>query len=313
MLAALPLAAVGCAAPRSSESGVAGEDRDAAGPAHSGRGTDPDSPATTATRPRSDLPPAARSARYLLLGELHDNPHVHRLRLDWLHQLLARTRFVLAMEQFDTSMQPQLDEARKLHVHDGGTEQQRSHRLAQAAGFSFDGWDWPLYEPVVSFALRNGLTLVGANLSNADASAVARGAAGAIDASAPAGWSAADEASMQAAIRDGHCGLLPESAVDGMMRAQLARDRTMARVLYEAARRTRLPVVLLAGNGHVRADIGVPRHLAEFDREGPIVAIGMGEEQAPPDGRFDGFRSVEPVSRSDPCAALRERFGGVKR
>lgn len=260
------------------------------------------------------MPPEALSARYLLLGELHDNPHVHRLRLDWLHRLLDRTRFVLAMEQFDTTMQPRLDEARQLLVHDSGTEPQRSRRLAQAAGFSFDGWDWPLYEPVVSFALHNELPLIGANLSNADASSVARGRAGAIDASAPAGWTAADEAAMQAAIRDGHCGLLPESAVNGMMRAQLARDRTMARALCEAARRTRLPVVLLAGNGHVRTDIGVPRHLAELDRDGPVVAIGLGEEEeAPPGGRFDRFLSVEPVSRPDPCAALRERFGGVKR
>ena len=118
----------------------------------------------------------------------------------------------------------------------------------------------------------------------------------------------ADAAAMNAAIQDGHCGLLPEAIVPALARAQVARDRTMARALVDASRRTGLPVVLLAGNGHVRADIGVPRHLAEFDPGASVLSIGFGEDPAPPAGRFDRVFSAPAIARPDPCQALREKF-----
>src|SRR5690606_31510198 len=60
-----------------------------------------------------ELPALVLKARYVLLGEVHDNPDVHRLRLRWLRQLTATRSFAIAMEQFDLPMQPQLDAARE--------------------------------------------------------------------------------------------------------------------------------------------------------------------------------------------------------
>jgi uncharacterized iron-regulated protein len=247
------------------------------------------------------LPALVLGARYVLLGEVHDNPQVHRLRLAWLRQLHARQAFVIAMEQFDLPMQPQLDAARQRVSNSGARE------LAKAGGFSFEGWDWPLYEPVLEFALQHGLPLVAANLGRREAMALARSESGADP--RPSSWRPVDEAQLRQSILEGHCGLLPEAAIPGLVRAQLARDRAMASAMTAARSKYGLPVVLLAGNGHARRDLGVPRHLVELEPEASIASIGIVEHGDAPVGQFDRVATVEPFARPDPCAALRERFG----
>jgi uncharacterized iron-regulated protein len=253
----------------------------------------------------SSLPPGLLSARYVLLGEVHDNPDVHRLRLEWLRKLSAVRRFALAMEQLDAALQPQIDEARS-----DLPARRDARALARAGGFSFEGWQWELYEPVIEFALEAELPLVAANLSAREAMAAARAEGGeAAGSPRPSDWQPVDEAALSKAIRDGHCGLLPEPAVGSMVSAQLARDRAMARAMTEAHRRYGLPVVLLAGNGHVRADIGVPRHLSGLEPGARILSIGVGEQGEAMAGRFDHIAEVAPFARPDPCESLRRRFG----
>jgi uncharacterized iron-regulated protein len=62
-------------------------------------------------------------------------------------------------------------------------------------------------------------------------------------------------AAQETEVRDSHCGMLPESMVSPMAKAQIARDVVMAETLRAHAANG---VVLIAGNGHVRTDIGVP-------------------------------------------------------
>src|SRR5207237_10514850 len=57
------------------------------------------------------------------------------------------------------------------------------------------------------------------------------------------------------AIAAGHCNLLRSEELPARTRAQIARDIIMARMIRPYVDRG---VVLLAGNGHVRRDIGVP-------------------------------------------------------
>ena len=61
-------------------------------------------------------------------------------------------------------------------------------------------------------------------------------------------------------IREGHCGLLPESQIAPMTRIQIARDVSMAETVL-AARQPGKTVLLVAGGGHVVRDMGVPVHL----------------------------------------------------
>ncbi len=259
------------------------------------------------------LPADARTADIVLIGEVHDNAAQHRMRLAWLEALTRDRRVVIALEQFDAEHQRELDRALAADAMRSAYDDSLSSRaraVAEAARFDFRGWDWDLYRPVVELALRRRLPLVAANLSTRAIARIARGEAPATP--APVGWSAADRRMLRESIRDGHCGLLPENSLDAMAEAQRSRDARIAQAVADARHTTGLPVVLLAGNGHVRRDIGVPRHLALLRPADRIVSIGLLESagnaaDTPGDG-FDHVVRTKAHPREDPCEALRARM-----
>ena len=111
-------------------------------------------------------------------------------------------------------------------------------------------------------AVRAGAPVLGANLPRAQMREAMR------DESLDDALPPEALARQRDAVRDGHCGLMPEAQLGPMARIQVARDRTMARVLAQAHADAGLAgpggartVVLLAGHAHVDADLGVPRHL----------------------------------------------------
>jgi hypothetical protein len=83
-----------------------------------------------------------------------------------------------------------------------------------------------------------------------------------------------------------------------MARAQFARDAVMAGMLREHASGG---AVLLAGNGHVRRDLGVPRWLGGV-APGRLLSVGFVETGQPAlAGRYDALVFAAPATRDDPC------------
>jgi uncharacterized iron-regulated protein len=247
-----------------------------------------------------------RADTLALLGEVHDNAEGHRRRAEVVRRAVdAGWRPALVMEQFDIDRQADIERSRSEKPHDA------AHLIARAAG-ARSGWDWVHYEPIVALALRFDLPLVAGNLPRAQAARLVResvdvvlGAARAqalgLDAPLDPRWQAAQEREIDA----GHCGTLPSSLWAGMARAQAARDAVMAQVLRQHADRG---AVLLAGNGHVRRDIGVPRWL---DGVPParLLAVGFveGDDVAAASGQFDAVVVSARAGRDDPCAELVQR------
>ncbi|HLS55817.1 MAG TPA: ChaN family lipoprotein [Zeimonas sp.] len=261
-------------------------------------------PGSQTTAPGRDGPPhEAFAADVLLIGEIHDNAAQHRLRLQWLEAVAGRRRIAIALEQLDAARQDDLDRARAADAGSTDSLPVRARRVAEAAGFDFRGWDWQFYGPVIELALRRELPLFAANLSRSESVAVVRGRAPA--APEPAGWGSDERRALEDAIRDGHCGTLPESMIAPMAAAQRTRDARLARSLIDARRRSGLPVVLLAGNGHVRRDIGVPRYLDGLSPQDRVFVVGMVESRAGSSTAFDHAELTEPAVREDPCRALR--------
>lgn len=255
---------------------------------------------------------AMAAADIVLLGEQHDNAAQHRLRLQWLRALVDRAPITLVLEHLDADAQSRLDQARQAQDTRLPLDT-RARQLAEAAGFRFDGWDWSLIGPVVEFALEKNLPIRAANLSSREAYSIARGEPHALSDVVPVGWTPDIAQRMALLIRDGHCGLLPESMIPAMVRAQRARDARIAQVVLQARAGGRRPV-LLAGNGHVRTDLGVPLHLR--DSLGPETVFAVGLLEAPPspgERHFDAVRITEAQERADPCEALRKRFGAAKK
>ena len=267
--------------------------------------------ACTSTPVRQDWEHRLQGDAMVMLGEVHDNAEQHGLRLGVLRRAFAAGwRPAIAMEQFDREHQADMDRARR----ERPTDAQHLIDLAVPASTrSGSGWNWDLYRPFVALALEYDVPLIAANLSNADASRIVKGGYAAVfdaasiarlglDQPIAADWQAAHERAIDA----GHCHVLPPAAWPRMARAQLARDAVMAEVLRSHAGPE--GVVLLAGNGHVRRDIGVPRWLGA-ELQGRLFVVGYLEtdDDATPGTIFDAVVRTAPAPRADPCVEFTRR------
>ncbi len=226
---------------------------------------------------------------WLLLGEVHDNVAQHRLRHELLQaQLKNGWRPALLMEQFDREHQAAINAALR---HPGASAQS----IVDAAGRS-GGWDWPLYLPFVELALRHGLPIVAVNVSRGDARRVMA------DGLKAHGFDDVLPADVRQALGEdilaSHCGAIPEQVAQRMVLAQVARDQSMARALVQHGTQG---AVLLAGNGHVRKDIGVPRWLPPHARQ-RALSVGLLEAGDTQCSAYDEVIVTTPQARPDPCA-----------
>jgi uncharacterized iron-regulated protein len=220
---------------------------------------------------------ALRTARYRLLGEVHDNPDHHAFQLDCLVALgEGGLRPAVAFEQFDRESDPALQRT----LAAGGVT---AEAVADATGFDRKNWRWDLYRPLVETALRYRMPMRAANLSRAMAGRVVKAGLDALGegrASAlrlDAAWSDERERVLRALIVEGHCGMLPEAIVPGMTLAQRARDAQLAEALLDPGPDG---AVLIAGNGHVQRDLGVPIYLGAARPGEAIVSVGLVEVEA---------------------------------
>jgi uncharacterized iron-regulated protein len=245
---------------------------------------------------------AAQNTIYLL-GEVHDNPTAHAQRFEFVETLLAKGfKPVIAMEQFDRDQQGALDRAM-------ASCKDADCVIQQAGG---KGWAWNYYKPVIETALKRRLTIVAANISAADAMKVVREGLGAVirpetlrDYKLDQALDSALYQKQKEAIDAGHCHMLPAAAFKGMVNAQVARDVWMAKTIRENSTQG---LILLAGNGHVRKDIGVFNWLSSAERaRTQVIAYSEDEGESQEASIFDRNIRVEPFQRDDPCEAFGRR------
>jgi uncharacterized iron-regulated protein len=233
---------------------------------------------------------ALGEARYRALGERHDNAEHHAIRAR-LIEALARDgrRPAVVFEQLDLGVDGELARAQA-----AGAD---AEAIADAGKLDRRGWRWPLHKPLLESAVRAGLPVKSGNLSRESARAIARGAAPPALAAAP--WSAAQDAGLRRDLSEGHCAPPPPKLLEGMVLAQRSRDAAMARALQDAGP----GAILIAGNGHVRSDRGVPALLPETVSLGLIeLKENQNDAAAYLPAPYDYLWFTGPVSRPDPCA-----------
>ena len=245
---------------------------------------------------------SAQNSVYLL-GEVHDNSRGHAQRFEFIEKLLAKNvKPAIAMEQFDRENQALLDQAMD-SCNDADCV------IRKAGG---KGWEWKYYKPVIDTALKLRLPIIAANLSPEDAMKVVRsGLSAAISPETLREFNLDKPLDrdlfqkQKIAIEVGHCNMLPASAVKGMVNAQVARDVWMAKTIRDNGAHG---VILLAGNGHVRKDIGVYRWLNAAERaRTQVIAFTEDESEAasgPGVTVYDRAVRIEPFERDDPCEAF---------
>jgi len=254
------------------------------------------------TLSRTELIAELMQSDFILLGERHDNPHHHTVRGELIEALaskLAARRPSIVVEYLDrgTRLDPALPLLEEM----------------QRAGFNLQGWQWPLHEPLFTVARSAGLAILGGNLGRSDARRVAMQGEAALDGAlagllARAPLSGPAQQRLDADLLDGHCGHLPAARLPNMRLAQRARDAAMVSTLLAISPG---PVILLAGNGHVRRDYGVAALLRELAPEQRAVSIGFLESNADLEhhlaehrGGFDYVWITPPAERDNPCAGF---------
>lgn len=246
--------------------------------------------------PRLD---ALLPTRALLLGEQHDaseHQRIARVLVQTLADRSALAALVLEMLPAGSS---------SAQLPRGSTEA----AVQRALGWNEGAWPWAAYGPVVMAAVQAGVPVLGGNLP--DQQMRAQMARSELDGRlAPAAL-----AEQQQLMRQGHCGLLPESQIVPMARIQIARDLSLAATL-EAAMRQAGPqqlVLMLSGSVHADKRLGVPAHLppelavrsVRLLAGGPSGQAGQGSQN---EGLFDAHWPTAPAPPTDHCAALREHF-----
>jgi uncharacterized iron-regulated protein len=267
----------------------------------------------------AELLRALGSARFVVLGERHDQPDHHRLQAKLVRALASGGRKpALAFEMLDVEQQPAVDASLARAPKDADA-------LAAAVDWSHSGWpDWPLYRPVFAAGLETELPVVAANLPRTQVRDIVRRGPEALPATLRARlWLDTplpeDVArSMREEQDQAHCGQLPAEMLGPMVQAQRTRDAHLADRLLTAD--TGDGGILITGNGHARTDRGVPAHLARRAPGKKVVSVGLlevsPEALAPKDQAasfsagalpFDYVWFTPATPQEDPCAPLRER------
>lgn len=235
------------------------------------------------------------STKIFFLGEVHDNEHGHQRRLERVRQLIEQgPQPVVAMEQFDRENQAVLDAALS----------QCPDVDCVVAKAGTTGWAWRFYRPYVQWALDKKIKLVAANLSNADVRKVmTHGFAAVLGPQMVDTYQLKQipgqlQSAQNKAIQEGHCNMLPAQAIGTMVQGQIARDVWMAHVVNGVSN---APVVLIAGNGHVRKDAGVMQWLTP-QNQAKTQVHGYVENTDQNDATwYDHVHVVPQVEREDPC------------
>jgi uncharacterized iron-regulated protein len=311
LLAVIPLSGCRTAGPASQPAAAPGEQPPAGdlGQDHPLRGRIWDAAARRFIDP-AELDRRLVRARYLLLGEKHDNLQHHRIQARAIRALTAAGRKPAVAWEMITAKEAQALEA---HLR---ARPRDAAGLGPALRWQQRGWPpWSIYRPVAEAALDAGLPLVPAGIDREALAALAhRGDAGT---ATPALPSAAEE-QLRQEVRDSHCGHASEKMVRMMSRMQQDRDAHIARAVAAAAARHD-GAVLIAGNGHVRRDRGVPFHLqaSASVRPDQVVTLAPLEVRHGQDdpaaytgpGRpFDYIWFTLRVDNLDPCERFREQL-----
>ena len=240
-----------------------------------------------------------KRANYILLGEFHDNASHHQLRGDLILRL-NQSKQIVVVEYLLAGKEVQFSGSTLESLH--------------TAGFNSKAWPWLIYGPLFEQLRISQRPIVGSNLDRSISKAIFSGENNPIPSALKVDYqksslSVPAMAALEQDLIEGHCGKLPPAYLKPMMLVQRLTDISMARVLLE-----RSSGILLAGNGHIRKDYGVPQVLKAVAPHQSVVNIAFTEDDgldsktvASYRDRYDYVWLTKPIERKDPCADL--QFG----
>lgn len=276
----------------------------------------------------------AKSGQLLLLGEIHDNPEHHLFRAGLIDAVTGPNAFGRAAHPAVVAEHIRADQAAALEAfanRPAAPADQMADLLFEHLDWQHSGWPAAsMFKPLYAAIIEARLPILPGDAPRERIRSLARGGAAVLapDESARLAlghdWPAPLAAALAAEIKTSHCGMLPDTAIPGMSFAQRYRDGHLAEAMATAAERHG-GAILLAGNGHIRTDRGVPWYLRHRAGNRPILAVMLAEVE---DGNTDpanyaprdpaGKPAIDVIvftpraQRDDPCEKMREHMQKAK-
>jgi uncharacterized iron-regulated protein len=276
-----------------------------------------------------------REGGVVLLGEVHDNPQHHLVREDILWPRWDSGAPTGGLQPGAVFEHIRVDQKSSLErFYDQAA---RSRRLWTASdllkGLGWQDSGWPaaaMFEPLFAGALWAKMPILPGDAARERMKALARGDLSALTETELALIKIGEDmpqplvGALNEELVESHCGLMPASAFGSMNIAQRFRDAHLARALVDAAE-VNGAAFLLAGNGHVRTDRGVPWYVRRIAPGRQVLAVTLLEAQPgetgaasylprDPDGKVatDYALFTPRTERPDPCQPMREQFSKKK-
>lgn len=214
--------------------------------------------------------------RFVLLGELHDNPRHHALQA-WVIRALGERnqRRAVVVEMIAADQAPALELFYAM-------PEPRAAALETFLKWDQSGWPaFSAYAGIFDAALGAGFPLRPGNLDRSLLGSLHRQGFAALPPATrarlelPTAIPAPLANALETAIAAAHCQELAGTNLTPFAEIQYARDATMAKALIDDAQAD--GAILIAGAEHVRRDRGVPYHLRRFKAAGKIVSVAFVE------------------------------------
>lgn len=278
-------------------------------------------------------------ARFVLLGEVHDNADHHRLQA-WAIRTISKLRGARLVEgaaQIDAVALEMLtsEEDEALDRFYGRNAKVPRPRTAADFGrlLKWDKLGWPdyaIYEPIVAAALDANLVLKPASPARAENRKVSKEGLAGLGAGDVERLKLAEPLASEFAtalaedIKESHCGMLPEQALPNMSFVQRLRDARMADAMLAGS--DGKGAILIAGNGHVRPDHGVPWYLIRRGTAPAESVTVLHVEVEPDKANPADYDVLDPVAghqadfviftprhtRPEPCEEMRRQMEAIK-
>lgn len=266
---------------------------------------------------RQQLTTVVTRANFLLLGETHDNIRHHDIQREIIEELASQQQTVtVSFEMIDTRQ--------------GEAIKDKAFESAQALIDELEplgsGWEYDTYyAELFDSVLKADMTMHPGNIDRQPLMDMVRGDKP-LD---PAVEKLLDQVKpdeerledLRQEIAASHCHMLGDEMIPPMVEAQRIRDAFMALSMARANADVR---VLIAGNGHVRADRGVPLYLGPlYPSEDELNILTFTTIEVREDARLPGQYSdqwgadVLPfdyvwftprAQRQDPCEEMRQHM-----
>ncbi|MEO1446323.1 MAG: ChaN family lipoprotein [Cyanobacteria bacterium J06635_11] len=237
------------------------------------------------------------AADVVYLGERHDSEVDHAAQLTIIEGLYAADPdMAIALEMFQRPFQPALD----AYLAGDITE---AELIKQSEYESRWGYDWELYAPIIRFAKENQIPLIALNTPTEITRQVAGQGLESLSGDAltyippVADIDTTDEAYREAisGVFNAHGGAGHSLDFENFFAAQVLWDETMAeRIVQQLEADPERQVVVLAGEGHIAYDYGIPNRVERRLPEVAQASVRLIESAQEAQPGFADFAWVTP-------------------